>query len=153
MPTIPDSLASLDRYLLITADSHAGPTPEGYGPYLEKKYQSDYQDWLTWSVENAKIMKQVMGSRSIGVDGDPDVVGYRNWDSKRRLAETEADGVAADVASERGAGVLYSCRAGGESVVFCVCFCRCRHHWSASKLRILINPTPFASRDNSYTSI
>ena len=97
MPTLPDPLAGLDRYLLITADSHAGPTPEGYGPYLEKKYQSDYQDWLAWSVENAKIMKQVMGSRSIGVDGDPDVVGYRNWDSKRRLAETEADGVAAEV--------------------------------------------------------
>ena len=97
MPTLPDSLAGLDRYLLITADSHAGPTPQGYGPYLEKKYQSDYQDWLTWSVENAKIMKQVMGSRSIGVDGDPDVVGYRNWDSKRRLAETESDGVAAEV--------------------------------------------------------
>ncbi len=92
-----NALDGLDRYLLITADSHAGPDPEGYGPYLEKKWQDDYKGWLDRSVENAKIMKQVMGKRSIGVDGDPDVFGYRNWDSARRLEETESDGVVAEV--------------------------------------------------------
>ena len=56
-------LDGLDRYLLITADSHAGPTPEGYGPYLASKWQDDYKRWLDWSVENAKIMKQVMGKK------------------------------------------------------------------------------------------
>jgi predicted TIM-barrel fold metal-dependent hydrolase len=90
-------LDALDRYLLITADTHAGPAPEGYGPYLEKKWQDDYQRWLAQSAELAKLMRQVMGSRSIGVDGDPDVDGSRNWDSARRLRETEADGVVAEV--------------------------------------------------------
>ncbi len=90
-------LDGLDRYLLITADSHAGPSPEGYGPYLASRWQDDFRDWLGWSAENARIMKQVMGERSIGVDGDPEVFGYRNWDSKRRLEETEADGIAAEV--------------------------------------------------------
>lgn len=94
---MPSPLDDLDRYLLITADSHAGPTPEGYGPYLEKKWQNDYADWVKWSAENAAVMKQVMGTHSIGVDGDPDVYGWRNWDSKRRMEETEADGVVAEV--------------------------------------------------------
>ena len=39
-------LAELDRYLIITSDTHAGSDPEGYGPYLERKWQSDYQEWL-----------------------------------------------------------------------------------------------------------
>jgi predicted TIM-barrel fold metal-dependent hydrolase len=87
----------LDRYLLITADTHAGSSPEGYGPYLEQKWQSDYQSWLVEAAELAKVMRKVMGDRSIGVDGDPDVDGDRNWDTKRRLSETEADGVVAEV--------------------------------------------------------
>jgi predicted TIM-barrel fold metal-dependent hydrolase len=91
------ALAKLDRYLLITADSHAGSSPEGYGPYLERKWQSDFQLWLKQSAEQARLMRQVMGERSIGVDGDPDVDGNRNWDSARRLRETEADGVVAEV--------------------------------------------------------
>jgi len=29
------TLENLDCYLLITAHSHAGTSPQGYGPYLE----------------------------------------------------------------------------------------------------------------------
>ena len=94
---MPNPIDSLDRYLLITADTHAGPEPAGYGPYLAQKWQSDFQDWLATSEQLAKMMRQVMGDRSIGVDGDPDVDGNRNWDSERRLRETEADGVVAEV--------------------------------------------------------
>ncbi len=90
-------LADLDRYLLITADTHAGSSPEGYGPYLEARWQDDFKAWLEHSEQMAKIIRQVMGNRSIGVDGDPDEVGDRNWDSARRLRETEADGVVAEV--------------------------------------------------------
>ncbi len=90
-------LDGLDRYLLITSDSHAGPSPEGYEPYLEKRWHADFQDWLKQSAEVAKMMRQVMGDRSIGVDGDPDIVGDRNWDNARRTRETEADGVVAEV--------------------------------------------------------
>ncbi len=90
-------LDELDRYLLITADTHAGSSPEGYGPYLERKWQDDYQGWLEQSRQLAQVMRQVMGERSIGVDGDPDLDGDRNWNSARRLRETEADGVVAEV--------------------------------------------------------
>ena len=91
------SLRDLDRYLLITSDTHAGSSPEGYGPYLESRWQADFQEWLKQSEMLARATREVMGDRSIGVDGDPDVFGYRNWDSERRLRETEADGVVAEV--------------------------------------------------------
>jgi predicted TIM-barrel fold metal-dependent hydrolase len=91
------ALEDLDRYLLITSDSHAGPDPAGYGPYLEQKWQGGFQDWLKQSEQLATMMRKVMGKRSIGVDGDPEVDGNRNWDTARRLSETEADGVVAEV--------------------------------------------------------
>ena len=90
-------LDQLDRYLLITSDTHAGASPEGYTPYIEKKWQRDFEGWLEQSAELARVMRQVMGDRSIGVDGDPDIDGDRNWDSTRRLRETEKDGVVAEV--------------------------------------------------------
>ena len=61
-------LDDLDRYLLITSDSHAGSSPEGYGPYLERKWQGDFAEWLKHSEQVAKVMREVMGNRSIGVD-------------------------------------------------------------------------------------
>ncbi len=94
---MPNPLDGLDRYVLITADTHAGPSPEMYGPYLEQKWQSDFQDWLKQSEQVSKMFRKVMGDRSIAVSGDPDIDGNRNWDSARRLAETEADGVVAEV--------------------------------------------------------
>ena len=90
-------LDGLDRYLLISADTHAGSSPEGYGPYLEQKWQGEFQVWLKQAAELATTIRKVMGERSIGVDGDPDLDGNRNWDSARRLEETEADGVVAEV--------------------------------------------------------
>ncbi len=91
------AILDLDRYLLVTSDTHAGSSPEGYGPYLEHRWQADFQAWLKHSEVMAKATRQVMGDRSIGVDGDLDEVGWRNWDSERRLRETEADGVVAEV--------------------------------------------------------
>ena len=92
-----DALKDLDRYLVITADSHAGPEHRTYGNYLERKWQPEFEDWVeeveAWLIE----MKRVMGSRSIAVGGDPDIDGSRNWDSARRTKETESDGVVAEV--------------------------------------------------------
>ena len=87
----------LDRYLLITADSHAGSSAEGYRPYLESKWLGDFEDWVKQTKQTEQIMRKVMGDRSIGVDGDPDIVGDRNWDTGRRCREMEADGVVGEV--------------------------------------------------------
>ena len=89
--------ANNDPYLLITADSHAGPSPELYGAYVDAEFRDDYRDWLKHAEQMARVMREVMGNRSTGVDGDPDEVGWRNWDSARRLAESEKDGVVGEV--------------------------------------------------------
>ncbi len=94
---MPTEFQDLDRYLLITSDSHAGMDPEGYRPYIDTKYLDDFDAWLKSAESMAQIMRQVMGKRSIGVDGDPELDGNRNWDSARRLSETQADGVVAEV--------------------------------------------------------
>jgi predicted TIM-barrel fold metal-dependent hydrolase len=97
MAFMANALKDLDRYLLITADSHAGPDHRQYKPYLESKWQSEFDLWADeiddWQIE----MQRVMGPRSIAVGGDLETDGNRNWDSARRLKETEADGVAAEV--------------------------------------------------------
>lgn len=90
-------LDDLDRYILITSDTHAGPDPELYRPYVEKKWHDDFEGWLAQGEMMAKLMREFMGDRSIGVDGDPDIDGNRNYDSSRRLAEAESDGVVAEV--------------------------------------------------------
>ena len=92
-----DVLKDMDRYLVITADSHAGPDHRQYGPYLEQKWQGDFNAWVDEVDEWLVHLKSVMGERSIAVGGDPEVDGSRNWDSKRRLQETENDGVVAEV--------------------------------------------------------
>jgi len=87
----------LDRYILITSDTHAGPPPAAYKPYLAAKWHGEFAGWVEAEEGMREIMRQVMGERDIGVDGDPEVDGPRNWDSRRRLGETEADGVVAEV--------------------------------------------------------
>jgi predicted TIM-barrel fold metal-dependent hydrolase len=94
---MPDSYSSLDRYVVITADTHAGLAPGLYEPYLEKKWHDDFVRWVASGKAMDEAMRDVMGDRSIGVGGHPDRDGNRNWDSARRLAETEADGVVAEV--------------------------------------------------------
>ncbi|MBW2726079.1 MAG: amidohydrolase [Deltaproteobacteria bacterium] len=92
-----DALKDLDRYLLITSDSHAGPDHRQYKPYLDKKWRDEFDLWVRevdeWQIE----MQSVMGPRSIAVGGDMELDGSRNWDTARRLKETEADGVVAEV--------------------------------------------------------
>ncbi len=58
---MPTEFKDLDRYLLITSDSHAGMDPEGYRPYIETKYLDDFDAWLKSAESMAQIMRQVMG--------------------------------------------------------------------------------------------
>ena len=71
-------LKEMDRYLLITSDSHAGPEHRTYGNYLEQKWRGDFNDWAKEVDEWIVQMRTVMGPRSIAVNGDPEVDGGRN---------------------------------------------------------------------------
>ena len=72
-----------DRYIVVSADGHAGNEMLAYRDYLERRYLDDFDAWAA--------DYQVPYPDLEGPDAS------RNWDSDRRLAETEADGIVAEV--------------------------------------------------------
>jgi len=76
-------VTTLDRYVVISADGHAGNEIHGYRDYLEKAFLDEFDAWV-----------------ADYVCPFPDLEGpnaSRNWDSDRRLADLEDDGIVAEV--------------------------------------------------------
>ena len=72
-----------ERYTLISADCHGGGAIADYRDYLPKRFHDEFDAWAgSYVIEYEDLL------------GD---LGERNWDSKRRLADLEADGVVAEV--------------------------------------------------------
>jgi predicted TIM-barrel fold metal-dependent hydrolase len=74
---------TLDRYVVISADGHAGNEIHGYREYLEHRYLDEYDRWVATYVCPFPDLE--------GPDAS------RNWDSDRRLREMESDGIVAEV--------------------------------------------------------
>jgi predicted TIM-barrel fold metal-dependent hydrolase len=72
-----------ERYTVISADGHAGADLREYQPYLEERWHDDFD---AWADQYVNPFADLLAATA-----------YRNWDSARRLAETEADGVVAEV--------------------------------------------------------
>lgn len=72
-----------DRYIVISSDCHAGAWITGYRPYLASRYHDEFDAWAAGY--------EISYDDLTGPDGN------RNWDSARRLAELEADGIVAEV--------------------------------------------------------
>lgn len=72
-----------NRYTLISADGHAGGSPDHYREYLEASYLEQFDQW------RARYRNPF---RDLQNDGRT-----RNWDSDRRLNDLHADGVVAEV--------------------------------------------------------
>jgi predicted TIM-barrel fold metal-dependent hydrolase len=77
------TLSSDERYIVISADGHAGGDIPDYRPYLESKWHEDFDAWAA-AYENPH--EDLMGD-----------LGPRNWDSARRQRDVEADGLVAEV--------------------------------------------------------
>lgn len=73
----------MDRYTVISADCHGGGAIDEYRAYLPSSLHDDFHRWRS-SFQNPYD----------DLEGDD---AARNWDSDRRLAELEADGIAAEV--------------------------------------------------------
>jgi predicted TIM-barrel fold metal-dependent hydrolase len=89
---------SSERHIVISADSHCGADLWGYKPYLPTKYHAAFDEWAEHTEgEQLKaddmFADQDRSPRNVGVDGDPDLDGDRNYSSERRLREQMADGV------------------------------------------------------------
>ena len=72
-----------ERYIVISADGHAGGDIGDYRPYLEKKWLDDFD---AWAAEYENPHEDLQGD-----------LGPRNWDSARRQRDLEADGQAAEI--------------------------------------------------------
>jgi predicted TIM-barrel fold metal-dependent hydrolase len=72
-----------DRYIVISADGHAGGDVPDYRPYLESTWHDEFDEWAATYESPFEDLK-----------GD---LGARNWDSARRMADHEADGQSAEV--------------------------------------------------------
>jgi predicted TIM-barrel fold metal-dependent hydrolase len=72
-----------ERYTVISADCHGGGDIPDYRPFLERALHDEFDAW------RADFANPYDDLRDAGA--------YRNWDHERRLAELEADGVAAEV--------------------------------------------------------
>lgn len=73
-----------DRYVVISADTHAGGSHAQYREYLDPQYRDDFDAWRGKYRNPFKDLK------------DTDLR-IRNWDSERRNADQEADGVVGEV--------------------------------------------------------
>ncbi|GAO12481.1 amidohydrolase family protein [Streptomyces lydicamycinicus] len=72
-----------DRYTVISADCHAGADLLDYRPYLESRYHEAFDAWAASYVNPHEDLLADTADR--------------NWNSARRLAELEADGIVAEV--------------------------------------------------------
>jgi len=76
-------LAPDRRYTVISSDAHAGADLLDYRPYLASRWHDDFDDWAATYVNPfADLLAPTA---------------YRSWDSDRRLAENDADGITAEV--------------------------------------------------------
>lgn len=74
---------TLDRYVVISSDSHAGADLRDYKAYLPARWHEEFEAWA--------------GSYQSPFDDLIHATAHRNWDSDFRLSEMDADGVAAEV--------------------------------------------------------
>ena len=76
-------LTDTDRYTIISVDGHAGASLLDYKPYLATKWHGEFD---AWAASFVNPFSDLLASTA-----------YRNWDSDARLAETESQGVVAEV--------------------------------------------------------
>ena len=72
-----------DRYTIISVDGHAGADLHAYKAYLASRWHDEFDAWADAYVNP---YSDLLASTA-----------YRNWDSERRLAETESQGIVAEV--------------------------------------------------------
>ncbi len=73
----------IDRYVVISSDSHAGADLRDYREYLPKKWHEEFDAWADTYVSP--------------FDDLIHATAHRNWDSDFRKAENDADGVAGEL--------------------------------------------------------
>ena len=96
----------MDRYLLISADCHAGPKPDQARGYVSPGFRDAFDVWVADEEGKRQRRAEHTGAAIYGdealADFGVDVASQAGqmagaWDSKRRLEEMNGDGVVAEV--------------------------------------------------------
>jgi len=72
-----------DPYTILSVDGHAGADLHGYKPYLASRWHDEFD---AWAASYVNPYSDLLASTA-----------YRNWDSEKRLEETESQGIVAEV--------------------------------------------------------
>ncbi len=80
---MPGTWDTIDRYVVISADTHAGADLLQYKDYLDPRWHDDFDVWAK--------------GYASPYDDLVTATANRNWDSDLRLRELEADGIAAEL--------------------------------------------------------
>jgi predicted TIM-barrel fold metal-dependent hydrolase len=91
-------------YIIVSADTHAGADLQDYKPYLASRWYPEFDDWAaTFSDSWSEVDKNFTEPGS-DEKADPDLrfgvssfLSPVNWESDRRLAHLEGEGIAAEV--------------------------------------------------------
>jgi predicted TIM-barrel fold metal-dependent hydrolase len=78
-----DRWKTMDRYVLISADTHAGADIQEYKQYLPSRWHDEFD---AWAADYASPWDDLVAATA-----------KRNWDSEFRSAELDADGIAGEV--------------------------------------------------------
>lgn len=78
-----DTWDTIDRYVVISADTHAGAEMHEYKNYLPSSLHEEFERWAATYVSPFDDLMIATAKR--------------NWDSEFRMAEVDADGVAAEI--------------------------------------------------------
>jgi predicted TIM-barrel fold metal-dependent hydrolase len=87
-------------YVLISSDAHAGADLWDYKPYLARGFHSEFDAWASsyqedsWGKFDTEMMDTDDPNVRLGVSSFGSIY---NWDSEKRLAHMDQDGVAAEV--------------------------------------------------------
>lgn len=101
----------MNKYLVVSADCHAGVAWEMYRPYVEAKYQPEFEQWLAERLaqetesqrwRNAFFAPDYQGRwnrRAEDLLGRPTNLGWDTgvWSADERIRALEGDGVVAEV--------------------------------------------------------
>jgi predicted TIM-barrel fold metal-dependent hydrolase len=99
--------------VLVSADCHAGPLPEQVRPHVDPEFRDAFDAWLGDEDARARRRAEHTGQAVYGDEALEDFTALEAvneggvdgaWDSSRRLAELEADGIAAEVIYPDGGG-------------------------------------------------
>lgn len=82
------------RYVLISGDTHGGGSIDAYKPYLESRWHEEFDQWAATFSDAWGLLDDESDERRIGVSSFGSPV---NWESDRRLADLEGEGIAAEV--------------------------------------------------------